>query len=341
MNEYLDEFDYHMHMVESCLNACVEIDPFLEIFEAKKPEVQKQQVNNQQNTASSASHLQKAFDALKKFFNSIVTSISNFISKLFMSKEEKAKFEAFKQKCAQDPNLKNKKITVATFRQYEGEYKKLMADAQKAADDLVAGREAEDGPIISRLKEFGNKIGNAAKAAAVTVGIDAACNYASGNQSFAQLASFTLRSQSGAMEQLENVIGKKAAKATVKELDKLSRAGRLRRWIMETSGKVCHTTGEAFGKTMDELKKLSNGVEKVIGDVNSGNKLLATRHAVGIAANNGIVKRGLIKGTTMRQKLSAVNSGRKAAKTVKNVKNQAEFAVNNPVAFGVSHLFGG
>ena len=279
----MDECLYYLNEAERYLSLYCEIDPFEEIFEAYKPETQLKVDQNAKAKTGVMGSLTKACKAIMKMIQNIIDSISNFFAKRNMDEEKRKAYESFKEACAKNPELKNKKITVKDFDKLNEEYSKILAEAEKADRELANGKDMNIENLVSKITSF---CGNIGKGAMVAVGATAALNMASSSQEIAKRMYASLKNDQKLEQQLIDAIGKKETQRFEREMKSLTKRVSLHREIMKLKGTYSRSVEEAIDNTFDSVWDLVGNAVKIAGTTKDLDKDVAvTGNALQRAGN--------------------------------------------------------
>lgn len=246
----LDECLYYLREAENFLSMYHEIDPYEEIFEAYKPDVQLQVAQNEKAKTGVMGSLTKACQAVLNIIRNLIDSIKNFFAKRNLDAETREAYEAFKKKCAEDPTTKNKKITVMDFKKINGEYNQILSEAEKADKELAQGRELNLDNIFSKISGF---CGDVVKGAGVAIGMEAALNMASSSQEIAKKIYESLQSDKALEDNLIKAVGKHETKKFESQMKSLSKRISLHRQIMKMKGTYSKSIEEAIDHTFSTV----------------------------------------------------------------------------------------
>lgn len=144
------------------------ISEYATIFEADNPEVQQRVRENKDAVNKAQGGLAKIFNSIKRIISNVITAIRNFFDRARLSAEEKKAFDAFKAACAQDPSLKNKKITVRAWQEIEAK----GAELRKQGEAILRNENAQPTECEQFIKNVENYITSTAGGVATTVTVD-------------------------------------------------------------------------------------------------------------------------------------------------------------------------
>lgn len=247
----LDECLIHLMEADEALSKYNEIDAFSEIFEAdNSDEVRNKLMENHAVELNSKSGLEKACDALINFIKGIINSIKDFFEKAKLSEKERQAYDAFKAAAAKDPNLKNKRITVADFKKLDAGYQELLNEAKAIDNDLVKGNDKDVNPILKKITDYCDDLG---KGIVTSIGIEAALNVASSSTEIARKMSKELTDDSAIMQNIRASIGDKQAAKFKRQMDSLGKRISLQRGIMRLKGTYSKSVQDGISKTYQNI----------------------------------------------------------------------------------------
>lgn len=314
----LDDCLQALYEAELSMADYVELTSYQTIFEADDPEVQAQQKTNKEAQGKTGNALVRAVKAVKAMISSLINAIADFLRKLTMGSDERKSFDEFKAACAQDPELKNKKITVK-------DYRNVMAQYDTMIKELEAGMRNADNMSETKYKELMNKassfLANTLKSTSVIVSADAALKMAQSNIDIAKIINKSLKSDLGIMETLERELGSaKAAEKYQKKIAGCSKKISMQRLIVKLRNKKYDCAKDACAAAMIDLKSVASGkvwknpaMAKQLKDNENTGKVVKAATTVG----KEVVKAGA-KGATMAGKEIAKDKVDEAKKKVTN-----------------------
>lgn len=312
----LDDCLQALYEAELSMADYVELTSYQTIFEADDPEVQAQQKTNKEVQGKTGNALVRAVKAVKAMISSLINAIADFLRKLTMGSDERKSFDEFKAACAQDPELKNKKITVK-------DYRNVMAQYDAMIKELEAGMRNADNMSDTKYKELTNKassfLANTLKSTSVIVSADAALKMAQSNIDIAKIINKSLKSDLGIMETLERELGSaKAAEKYQKKIAGCSKKISMQRLIVKLRNKKYDCAKDACAAAMNDLKSVASGkvwknpaMAKQLKDNENTGKVVKAATTVG----KEVVKAGA-KGAAMAGKEIAKDKVDEAKKKV-------------------------
>ena len=250
------EINQYLYAIESIIDSYEPVSDYLDIFEADNPEVQKQVAENNQQEQNGDNFLIKTARAIKAMISSMIEKIKTFFQTLTMSKDEKAKYQAFVQKCKTDPSLKNKKITITDYRKVNAEYDALIKEAETAISNM---KENQPTAVDSLIEKMENGIKGVTKGASVIVTAEVIDKFAASNREFAEMIYKKLREDEKSMQLLEEQIGHAKARDFKSRMRLFSSKNKLKQRIVKLRYKQYNNAKDAIEQTYREIKGLMNG----------------------------------------------------------------------------------
>ena len=211
---------YEYKLGSELYNRCLPIDEYSLIFEAEDPVIAEKNKRIERAQDRSQSGVSKIISAVKKMITNLIDSIKDFFDRLGLKGDEKARFEAYRKQMAENPALKNKRITVKDFRAVNQQYEALIADVER---DMRAERDGEQHPIDAKIHEYEERLKNIGLAQGSIVAADVAIKMAESNVDTAKKIQRGLRSDSKLMDQLCKSLGDKEAGKFKKSIDAAAR----------------------------------------------------------------------------------------------------------------------
>lgn len=271
-------------------------------------------IANNQQAQKSQNILIKAIRALKNMISTLIKKITDFIQRMFMSKEEKERFERFKQLAASDPNLKNKKMTLKDFRKINAEYQKAIndIDAQIAAIDRQSDEEAAR--TVEKVQEIASNVVKGIKQSATTIfSVDMALRLAENNKDAAKWIQKKLKNEDDIISNLEKQIGKERTADFQKKIKSSTRKISLHRIKVWMLGQYHGTMSGALSQTVNDFQDLLNPNTSLSSNIKRAKQMRIVDDAIGsfntkTGANE--TKRSLLKrGKAVRKEVNTVKQG--------------------------------
>ena len=212
-----DECLQNLFYAQEAMKEWIPMTEYEVIFEAaENSETAEKVAKNEATATKSVGFVKKAINAVISLIKRIYYAIKDLIDRCTMSGAEREAFDAFRATMAQDPSMKNKKVTVRDFRKIEAEYDKIIAEIDQNIRSVKAD---EKHPIENITKKVNDFTKGFVTELSVTVAADAALKMADSNVAMAKLLSKTLKDEEGVMEGLVKALGKRDAIKFQKEID--------------------------------------------------------------------------------------------------------------------------
>lgn len=297
-------------------------------------EASDNEIGNNQQAQKSRNILLRAINALKKMISALINKISDFIQRMFMSKEEKARFEKFKQLAASDPDLKNKKITVKDFRKINAKYQDTLNKIDKQITAVERQSDEEAARTVEQVQELANNVVKGIKDSATTIfSVDMALRLAENSRDVAGWIQKKLQQENGIIENLEKQIGKERTADFQKRIKSSTRKLSLHRIKVWVLGQYHGTMSGALNQTIDDFQDLLNPNMSVSSNVKRAKQMRIVDDVIGsfntkTGANE--TKGSLLKrGMKVRKEVNDVKKGvnrffRDSEKRMAKARSKAE-----------------
>ena len=257
-----DEYFSSMYELKVLLEDYHELTPYQLIYEANKPDVVNQMQKNANIKQNSEGIIMKAIHAVQKLIKNVISSIQNFFSELTMGKDEKQLYQQMQQAIRENPELKNKKLTVKDFRSINQKYDAMIKDVETEIRDCMASHRSPSQEIFDKVTGF---IKEGLGASTAILGTEVAVKAARSNLGIAKEIQKRLKDESGIMEYLTKTLGKKEAKKFKKEINKDARLIGLHRLLVSLFSKKYDGLKECVTDTFQQLHDVSKG--KIFGNI--------------------------------------------------------------------------
>lgn len=256
MQEYvLDECLSSLYKLELLMEDYVELSDYQVLFEADNPDVSAQMQKNASIQKESGGLLHKIANGILSLIKNIIDSITNFFKELFMGNNEQILYNQFREACAKDPSLKNKKVTVNDYknaiRAYDEKIAEIDRELQKAADQPTASQELIDS-CMGMIKN-----GVAATGAIVTS--EVAVNMAYNNINIAKALQKALNDENSVMMALQKNLGEKEAKRFKKDIESLTKIFSFHKIKVQIMQKKYDTLQQCITGTLKQVSGLTQG----------------------------------------------------------------------------------
>lgn len=253
--EIYDVFIEGMNELNSSINEYIPVSEYAAVFEADNPDVQKTEENNAKVAEKGDGAIVKVLKAIKRIVVNVITSIKNFFDKAKLSAEQKQAYEIFKKACAENPDFKNKKITVRAWQEIEKRGAELHAEGEK-----LLRAEAEN---PTACEEFVSKAAKFCKDTASSVGssiaVDAAMRYMEYSPAVADKVLADMQRDKQWCEKLEQQIGNKGLKKFEKYANKMRTRSRVGMALARIGKTRYDSLADATNATLKGVKGIATG----------------------------------------------------------------------------------
>lgn len=307
MDTLVSEAWYCLEMYDKLQSEIEPLTAYEVIVESiSDPAIKSKDERNNQKEQQSENFISKFFNTILTLISNLITSITNFVSLTFMKPEERKRYEEMKRIRDNDPRLKGKSFTVYDFRKIEKEYD----DAERRIQETIqkAKRGIFDG-IDDVVKSVKNLVSKDLKGIVSVVAPSVAMKLASSNLEVAKGIRSSLENDKRLMKELEEQIGKRQTKKFMKDIKRAatqdtSRISRLYMSLYELRHGKADTLQDCFNQIYGEFQTAMGW---------KGGKL---DRAIAIAKNSDMVGRAMSNDAVRSRAVSAVKSyygGKKAA----------------------------
>ena len=253
--EIYDVFIEGMNELNSSIDEYIPVSEYAAVFEADNPDVQKTEENNAKVAEKGDGAIVKVLKAIKRIVVNVITSIKNFFDKAKLSAEQKQAYEIFKKACAENPDFKNKKITVRAWQEIEKRGAELHAEGEK-----LLRAEAEN---PTACEEFVSKAAQFCKDTASSVGssiaVDAAMRYMEYSPAVADKVLADMQRDKQWCEKLEQQIGSKGLKRFEKYANKMRTRSRVGMALARIGKTRYDSLADATNATLKGVKGIATG----------------------------------------------------------------------------------
>ena len=253
--EIYDVFIEGMNELNSSINEYIPVSEYAAVFEADNPDVQKTEENNAKVAEKGDGAIVKVLKAIKRIVVNVITSIKNFFDKAKLSAEQKQAYEIFKKACAENPDFKNKKITVRAWQEIEKRGAELHAEGEK-----LLRSEAEN---PTACEEFVSKATQFCKDTAASVGssiaVDAAMRYMEYSPAVADKVLADMQRDKQWCEKLESQIGTKGVKKFESYAKKMRTKSRIGMALARIGKTRYDSLADATNATLKGVKNVATG----------------------------------------------------------------------------------
>ena len=221
MNRVLfDDCYKNLYYAQETMKAWIPLTDYEMIFESEDTLVSEKISQNALTGKKSVGFIRQAINAVIGVIKKLIDSITDFIARLTMSGDERSKLQAFEKMLAEDPKLKNKKVSVHDFRKISAKYDEMI---NKVESEIRAVKADESHSIDKITKQVSDFMKNTAEAATIIVTADVALKMADSNIEMAKSLSHILNEDKNIMENLNKHLGSKEASKFKKEIDAASK----------------------------------------------------------------------------------------------------------------------
>lgn len=253
--EIYDVFIEGMNDLNSAIDEYMPISEYAAVFEADNPDIQKTAEANDKTAEKGDNAIIKVLKAIKRIVLNVITSIKNFFDKAKLSTEQKQAYELFKKACAENPEFKNKKITVRAWQEIEKRGAALHAEGERLL------REEAENPTA--CEEFVSKAAQFCKDTASSVGssiaVDAAMRYMEYSPAVADKVLADMQRDKQWCEKLEGQIGSKGVKKFENYAKKMRTKSRVGMWLARIGKSRYDSLADATNATLKGVKGIATG----------------------------------------------------------------------------------
>ena len=243
-----------LYLAYTTMEAYIEFDELDFLFEADDIAVKNDLIKKNSDTVrTSKGFLGKAIDGLMAMINRVSDAIGNFISRLTLSKDQRAMYDELVQKCKNDPELKDKRITVKDWKAISTEYNKVMSRAENEIKRNAAGQRADMDGAINDLENYIKGLG---KGVYTSVSMELALNQASSSIEFAREIQHKLKHDKKYMQELKDAVGASEVRKFKRDINRLSSELTLRRAMYTAKHETCKSFEEAYKKTFKDVASI-------------------------------------------------------------------------------------
>lgn len=328
----MDEVLRYLAEADACITSYQDIslaDSFFESDETDK---------NEEASSGAIEALKKAFSRLVEIVKDIIKSVKDFFETQFLSADEKKRYKEFKAMVKSSPDLKNQKVFIEDFREYEKIYDEAMKQLEEASKKDNFSNEVvekiKEG-CLEALKKLNEKYGDTAKRAAHSVTLSVAMDLADSCQLAAMGMNAALNAELVSLEEVEKSLGDKKVKKFKKDMEAAAKNGILHRAKVFFLRRKSDTLNALAKKEIRRITAFTN-LDKD-GKLKAGKPIVdSTSLSKGMVANIDTVSDAIGKDdaasvaktlatTAVKSKLAEMTIKRNAKRTANIVKNGAHF----------------
>ena len=252
--------------MDACMSYFDQVDALLEsyderplydaVFNEASDDVD---VANAETEEKAISLLQKAINAMKALIQKIKDILNTVISWVKADNSEINEYKKFCQQIKQNPELKNKKVTLRDYRQVIAEYDKQLGAAEKKyramKDEEAANKPNFADDIKAGIAATGKKAASIATSVGASFTIETALEYARQNTKNAATVQTIIDNDFLILKALEKSLG-------AKEIKKF-------KWKVKALNNKCRFIRTILGGRMEQSKTLKDTVSDVFGSIRS------------------------------------------------------------------------
>lgn len=257
---HMTDMDAAQYHIENAM-AYVEMlaDPSLMIFsEASTPAEAEQKA-----TIGFIESIKKAVANIIEMIKDAISNITTFVQFQFLSKDDKEKYRKFREVVKSDPELKNTKVTIVAWKEYEAVYEAALKKAE-ARKHIINTEMAntiyeEMKSNVQALMGTGTKAGTRA---ATSVTLDMAMDIADQSSYAAKALKYALDKELVSMEAIANTLGDKRADKFKSHVDTAAKATiwhRLKVKILKHKTNTVNKVGKKYMKKIMSFSNFKNG----------------------------------------------------------------------------------
>lgn len=224
------------------------------LFEAEDNEkVAKISSKNEASKEKSDNMFMKALAKLRALIDKVIDSIKNFIDYMGLSKDQKALYKDFREKVKNNPEFRNKKVTVKVYEGIQEAYGNALKNAEATykniKDEESGARNEEIAKTLDKAKENVNYVEKSVTLAAL-------CKMIDQNEALARNIESAILIDRMTLNKLEQTYGKKGAKKIEDHIYvKTHKIGILKLGARGIIMKARQKEVEYVGDTLKELTK--------------------------------------------------------------------------------------
>ena len=224
------------------------------LFEAEDNEkVAKISNKNEASKEKSDNMFMKALAKLRALIDKVIDSIKNFIDYMGLSKDQKALYKDFREKVKNNPEFRNKKVTVKVYEGIQESYGNALKNAEATykniKDEESGARNEEIAKTLDKAKENVNYVEKSVTLAAL-------CKMIDQNEALARNIESAILIDRMTLNKLEQTYGKKGAKKIEDHIYvKTHKIGILKLGARGIIMKARQKEVEYVGDTLKELTK--------------------------------------------------------------------------------------
>ena len=266
--------------------------------------------------------LKTIIDTIKSILNEAkemikkgIAYLSNHIRYGLLSAKKKEEYKRFLEFAEQNPEIKNKKITVKDWQRITREYDKVEKNIVKMMnDDMV-----DANGLNMKARDMINNLTDLTNSATAAVTVDICMVRARKSPEMAQMVQTALNNCDSALDNIEKQLGSREVTKLQKNVAKLTKESAAHRWLAHLYNKKEKSIMDYVSEVTNEFTKLMNGeatkLEKLKAGV--GHRDLV-RTGVKAATRNKETRKGIKDVMDMKKKFDENENVQSVIKTVKD-----------------------
>ena len=263
--------------MDACISYFDQVDALLEsyderplydaVFNEASDDVD---VANAETEEKAISLLQKAINAMKALIQKIKDILNTVISWVKADNAEISEYKKFCQQIKQNPELKNKKVTLRDYRQVIAEYDKQLGDAEKKyramKDEEAANKPNFADDVKAGIAATGKKVASIATSVGASFTVESALEYARQNTKNAALVQTIIDNDFLILKALEKSLGAKEIRKFKWKVKALNCRCRVVRTILGGRMEQSKTIKDTVADTFSSIRSLIGGSKRALGN---------------------------------------------------------------------------
>lgn len=263
--------------MDACMSYFDQVDALLEsyderplydaVFNEASDDVD---VANAETEEKAISLLQKAINAMKALIQKIKDILNTVISWVKADNAEISEYKKFCQQIKQNPELKNKKVTLRDYRQVIAEYDKQLGDAEKKyramKDEEAANKPNFADDVKAGIAATGKKVASIATSVGASFTVESALEYARQNTKNAALVQTIIDNDFLILKALEKSLGTKEIRKFKWKVKALNCRCRVVRTILGGRMEQSKTIKDTVADTFSSIRSLIGGSKRALGN---------------------------------------------------------------------------
>lgn len=263
--------------MDACMSYFDQVDALLEsyderplydaVFNEASDDVD---VANAETEEKAISLLQKAINAMKALIQKIKDILNTVISWVKADNAEISEYKKFCQQIKQNPELKNKKVTLRDYRQVIAEYDKQLGDAEKKyramKDEEAANKPNFADDVKAGIAATGKKVASIATSVGASFTVESALEYARQNTKNAAIVQTVIDNDFLILKALEKSLGAKEIRKFKWKVKALNCRCRVVRTILGGRMEQSKTLKDTVADTFSSIRSLIGGSKRALGN---------------------------------------------------------------------------